>query len=397
MAFNALEMAPPDAILGLTEAFKKDTNPKKINLGVGVYKASDNTTPILTSVRRAREKIVSQEKSKAYLPISGAPEYAVEVQKLLFSPEHEIIANSRAATAHTPGGTGGLRVVGDFIHRMFPQASIWMSDPTWANHPNIFKSAGLTVKTYPYYDAGNKCLDFSNMISALNQVPQGDVVLFHACCHNPSGMDPNQQQWAQIAETARARKFIPFLDFAYQGFADGTEQDAAGLRQFCTPGSELLISSSFSKNFGLYNERVGAVTIVGADRDARDKAFSQIKICIRTNYSNPPAHGAAIVTTVLQDAELKSLWEQEVAEMRDRINGMRKLLVDSLKARGVAQDYSFITKQRGMFSFSGLNKDQVQKLREKYSIYIVASGRINVAGITAQNIDYLCDAIVDVL
>lgn len=397
MFFNALEMAPPDAILGLTEAYKKDPNPKKINLGVGIYKTEDNATPILTSVRRAREKVVAEEKSKPYLPISGAPEYGAQVQALLFSPDHEIIANERAATAHTPGGTGGLRVLGDFIHRMLPQASIWLSDPTWANHPNIFKAAGVTVKTYPYYDATNKCLDFDKMIAALNQVPQGDVVLFHACCHNPSGMDPNQQQWAQIVEIARARKFIPFMDFAYQGFADGLEQDAAGLRQFCTAGCELLISSSFSKNFALYNERVGAVTVVGENQKARDKAMSQIKICIRTNYSNPPAHGAAIVTKVLQDAELKSLWEREVAEMRDRINGMRKLLADSLKVKGVAQDFSFITNQRGMFSFSGLNKDQVQKLREKYSIYIVGSGRINVAGVTTQNIDYLCDAIADVL
>ncbi|MBN1653258.1 MAG: aspartate/tyrosine/aromatic aminotransferase [Deltaproteobacteria bacterium] len=397
MFFSSLEMAPPDAILGLTEAFKKDTNPKKVNLGVGIYKTDDNTTPILTSVRRAREKFINKETTKAYLPIDGAPEYAVEVQKLLFSPGHEIVANQRAATAHTPGGTGALRVVGDFVHRMFPRASIWLSSPTWENHPNIFKAAGLTVKSYPYYDAANKCLDFANMISALNQVPQGDVVLFHACCHNPSGMDPNEEQWRQIARAAQARKFIPFLDFAYQGFADGIDQDAAGLRQFCQPGCELFVSSSFSKNFGLYNERVGAVTVVGADRQAREKAFSQIKICIRTNYSNPPAHGAAIVTTVLQDNELRSLWEQEVAEMRGRINGMRKLFADTLKAKGVAQDFSFITNQRGMFSFSGLNKDQVQKLKEKYAIYIVGSGRINVAGITAQNIGYLCESIADVL
>jgi aspartate aminotransferase len=397
MFFHTLEMAPPDSILGLTEAFKKDPNPKKVNLGVGVYKASDNTTPILTSVRRAREKFVPKETSKTYLGINGAPEYAAEVQKLLFSPGHEIIASKRVATAHTPGGTGALRVGADFIHRAFPKASIWVSSPTWDNHPSVFKAAGLTVKTYPYYDATNKCLDFNAMISALNQVPEGDVVLFHACCHNPSGMDPNQKQWAEIVKAAHSRKFLPFIDFAYQGLADGLEEDAAGLRQLCTKGCELLIASSFSKNFGLYNERVGALTVVGANQEACDKAFSQIKICIRTNYSNPPAHGAAIVTTVLQDPELKSLWEKEVTEMRSRINGMRKLLADTLKNKGVAQDFSFITTQRGMFSFSGLNKDQVQKLKEKYGIYIVGSGRINVAGITEANINYLCDAIVDVL
>lgn len=395
--FNILEMAPPDAILGLTEAFKTDTNPKKINLGVGVYKAQDNTTPILTSVKKAREKFVSAETTKAYLPINGAPQYAKEVQKLMFGGDHEIIRSQRAATAHTPGGTGGLRVGGDFIHRMFPNASIWLSDPTWANHPNIFKAAGVNIKTYPYYDAANTCLDFSRMKAALQQIPEGDFVLLHGCCHNPSGMDPNQEQWAEIAKVARDRKFIPFLDFAYQGFADGIEQDALGLRQFCVEGSELVISSSFSKNFGLYNERVGAFTVVGASQESCQKAFSHVKACIRANYSNPPAHGAAIVTTILEDKELRATWEGEVKEMRDRINGMRKLFVETLKAKGVKQDFSFIIEQRGMFSFSGLNKEQVNTLRDKYSIYIVGSGRINVAGMTEQNMDYLCQAIADVL
>jgi aspartate/tyrosine/aromatic aminotransferase len=310
---------------------------------------------------------------------------------------HEIIASERAVTAQTPGGTGGLRVAGDLIKVHFPKASIWLSDPTWANHPKIFEAAGVKTKTYPYYDAENRCLAFDQMVSALRKVPAGDVVLFHGCCHNPTGMDPDPEQWATLAEVARERKFLPLLDFAYQGFADGIEEDARGVRTFCTEGCELLIASSFSKNFGLYCDRVGALTAVGATREAAEKAFGHIKLAIRRNYSNPPAHGGAIVTTILGDASLRSRWEGEVKEMRDRINSMRELFVKTLKEKGVERDFSFLTQQRGMFSLSGLTKDQVQTLKEKYSIYIVGSGRVNVAGMTAQNMDYVCDAIKDVL
>jgi len=394
--FERLDMAPPDAILGLTEAFKKDPNPKKINLGVGIFKDAANQTPVLDSVKRAEEALLRTETSKTYLPIPGAPEYAAAVQALVFGAEHEIIASKRAATAHTPGGTGALRVAADFIKRMLPGKAIWVSEPTWENHVNIFRSAGLDVCTYPYYDAQNKRLNFEGMRNTLAQAPEGDVLLLHACCHNPSGMDPDAAQWAEIAKIVQDRGLLPLVDFAYQGFGDGIEEDAAGLRQLCTPGCELLICSSFSKNFGLYNERCGALTAVGASSGAAQKAFSHIKACIRANYSNPPSHGGAIVTTILSDPELRKLWESEVRAMRDRINGMRKLFVETLKTKGVPGDFSFITAQKGMFSFSGLTRAQVDRLREEYAIYIVGSGRINVAGMTEQNMGALCEAIAEV-
>jgi len=395
--FETIEMAPADPILGLTAAFKNDPNPDKINLGVGVYQDAEGKTPILASVRQAEERILSQETTKSYLPIPGAGEYGDAVQDLLFGTEHEIRGSNRAVTAHTPGGTGALRIGGDFIKQVFPGARIWLSEPTWANHKGVFSAAGLELATYPYYDAEGKCLAFDAMMESLKAVPAGDVVLLHACCHNPSGMDPAVEQWRAIAEVAAARGFLPFLDFAYQGLGDGIEEDAGGLRAFCEPGCELLVASSFSKNFGLYRERVGALTLVAGSQEAAGRALSQMKTRIRRNYSNPPAHGAAIVTTALNDPGLRALWEGEVAEMRARINGMRQLFVDTLKAKGVTRDFSFITRQKGMFSFSGLNKEQVDVLREKHAIYIVGSGRINVAGMTPSNMDRLCAAIVEVL
>ena len=395
--FEQVEMAPPDAILGLTEAFKSDTRPGKINLGVGVYKTAENETPVLECVQRAGERVVQAETTKSYLPIPGSPVYGSCVREMLFGADSEIVQNERAVTAQTPGGTAALRVGGDLIKKSFPSAAIWLSDPTWANHNGVFGAAGLETKAYPYYDAADKSLAFDDMMAVLAQVPAGDVVLFHACCHNPTGMDPNAEQWKAIAALAADRGFLPFVDFAYQGFGDGLEGDAAGLRAFCRPGCELMVSSSFSKNFGLYKERVGALTIVADSADAAARVFSQLKTCIRRNYSNPPAHGGALVTTVLGDPELRTLWEGEVKEMRDRINGMRKLFVGTLKAKGVEQDFSFIATQRGMFSFSGLNKDQVATLREEHAIYIVGSGRINVAGMTPGNMDALCEAIAQVL
>ena len=395
--FERLEMAPPDAILGLTEAFKQDTNPNKINLGVGVYKDTQNKTPVLNSVKKAEERILTAEDTKSYMPIPGDPEYGALVRQMLFGEGHEIISSNRARTAHTPGGTGALRVAGDLLKQQFPGAALWLSAPTWANHAGIFGAAGVETKQYPYYDADNKCLNFDAMLQALRTVPEGDVVLLHGCCHNPSGMDPDAEQWAAIAALAREQKWLPLLDFAYQGFADGLEEDATGLRAFCQPGCELMICSSFSKNFGLYRERTGALTLVGADADSVEKAFSHLKKRIRTNYSNPPAHGGLIVSTVLGDPELRAMWESELAEMRGRINGMRELFVDTMKKKAPGADFSFITRQKGMFSFSGLTKDQVGALRERHGIYIVGSGRINVAGITPDNVEMLCDAIAGVL
>jgi len=390
---EGMKPAPPDAILGLTEAFKADGNPDKINLGVGVYKAADGTTPILDSVKRAEATLLDTETSKSYLGIDGLPELGACVRDLVFGADHEIIAAKRAATAQTPGGTGALRVAGEFLLKANPDTTLWMSSPTWANHGNIFAAAGLKSASYPYYDRDAKALDFDAMVAALEKVPATDVVLLHGCCHNPSGMDPSAEQWGKISEVAGRAGWLPLLDFAYQGFGDGLEADAAGVRAMAQPGREMLVCSSFSKNFGLYNERIGALTVVAGTADGAAAAISHVKKCIRANYSNPPAHGAKIVATVLADAELRAVWEQEVTTMRDRINGMRHLFVDSLAAAGVAGDFSFITTQRGMFSFSGLSKEQVLALRGDHAIYIVDSGRINVAGMTEANMPRLCAAI----
>lgn len=395
--FERIEMAPPDAILGLTEAFKKDPRPGKINLGVGIYKDENDHTPVFSSVKKAEELLVRNEKSKSYLPIPGDPAYCAAVQGLVFGADHEIVKSGRAVTVHTPGGTAALRVAGDFVKHMFPKSRIWVSTPTWENHVGVFTAAGIEVKAYPYYDTERKCLAFDEMLKTLETVPPGDVVLLHACCHNPTGMDPNPDQWQAIADTLSRQGALPFFDFAYQGLGDGLEADAAGVRAFCHHGCEIMVASSFSKNFGLYNERVGALTVVTSTPEAAQRAFSQMKICVRTNYSNPPSHGGAIVSTILADPALRSEWEEEVRAMCRRINGMRQLFVETLRAKGVKQDFSFITRQKGMFSFSGLNKDQVAALREKHGIYVVGSGRINVAGMTPGNMDALCQAIADVL
>jgi aspartate/tyrosine/aromatic aminotransferase len=395
--FEQFTPAPPDAILGLTEAFKKDPNPKKVNLGVGVYKDAQGRTPILPSVKEAESRILQNEATKGYLGIDGSPEYAAVVQDLLFGADHPILAGRRAVTAQGPGGTGALRVAADFIATMFPDATVWLSDPTWPNHPSIFKAAGLAVKSYPYFDAAANGVAFDALLAAINTIPAGDVLLLHGCCHNPTGADLTGAQWQAIAAIVAERKILPLLDFAYQGFGDGLEADAAGVRTVCEQVDEALIASSFSKNFGLYNERIGALTLVAANADAAETALGHIKIAIRANYSNPPAHGAAIVTTILRDPALRAQWEDEVTEMRDRINSMRHLFVETLNEKGVDQDFSFIARQRGMFSYSGLKPDQVKALRDQYGIYIVGSGRINVAGMTEANMDYLCEAIANVL
>ncbi len=398
MLFSTLEMAPPDPILGLSEAFKKDPNPQKINLGIGVYKDDSGVTPVFQSVKRAEVRILAEEKSKDYVsPNSGTAAYCAAVQSLLFGGEHPVTSGKRAVTAHTPGGTGALRLTADFIKTLTPGATVWMSDPTWPNHPSIFQAAGLKTKTYPYYNPARKSLDIEPMLAALNEVPAGDFVLLHGCCHNPTGLDPSPNHWESIAKVAAQRGWTPLIDFAYQGLAAGLDKDAAGVRIVSRLLPEVFVCSSFSKNFGLYNERVGALTVAAESEDAAQRVLSHIKRCIRTNYSNPPAHGSNIIATILNDPDLRALWVVEVDAMRDRIAGMRRLFVDTLKAKGVKQDFSFLTAQNGMFSFSGLTKDQVETLRSQHSIYIVGSGRINVAGMTAANMDRLCAAIAQVL
>ncbi|MCI0492666.1 MAG: aspartate/tyrosine/aromatic aminotransferase [Planctomycetes bacterium] len=394
--FDHIEPAPRDPILGLGEAFREDPNPRKINLSVGVYQDEDGKTPIQESVRRASRLVLERQKTMSYLPIPGSPAYAAAVQRLLFGTAHEVVTSGRAATSHAPGGTGALRVAADFIHQQLPNATVWLTQPTWPNHPQIFAAAGVPTKSFPYFNAKANNLAFKELLAAIEKMPPGDAILLHGCCHNPTGIDPTPDQWKTLADAIDGRGLLPLLDFAYQGFAEGIDEDAVGLRTLCRPGAELIVCSSFSKNFGLYCERVGALTIIAKDKRAADTVQSQVKVCIRSNYSNPPAHGAELVTTILNDAELRGLWEQEVAGMRGRINGMRELLVKTLQAKGVPGDYSFITRQRGMFSFSGLTPPQVETLKQKYAIYIVGSGRINVAGITSENVEPLCDAIAEV-
>ena len=395
--FNEVQMAPPDPILGLSAAFREDTNPDKINLGVGVYKDEAGETPVMECVKKAERRLAEGASNKAYLPIEGSPEYGAAVRELLFGADHEILAAKRAATVHAPGGTGALRVAGDFLRAVAPGARLWFSDPTWSNHYNIFRAAGREIETYPYYDAENKCLEFDAMLDAVAKIPKGDVILLHGCCHNPTGMDPTPEQWNQLAEVLNQGGILPLIDFAYQGLADGIEEDTIGVKTLLATCDEALIASSFSKNFGLYRERVGALTLVAATAEAARNAFTHLQATVRANFSNPPAHGGAIVTTVLGDPELKREWIGEVAAIRDRIKQMRQSFVETLKAKGVERDFSFITRQNGMFSFSGLTKDQVATLRAQNSIYIVGSGRINVAGMTPGNMDGLCDAIAAVL
>ena len=395
--FDAIQAAPPDAILGLTEAFRGDGNPDKVNLTVGVYKDETGATPILESVKVAEARLLEGEASKGYLPIGGLGEFCDLTQALYFGDDHEVVSSKRASTFQTPGGTGALRVAADFIHQNFPSASIWCSTPTWPNHPKVFKAAGVNVENYPYFDAGSHGVNIDGMLEAINAAPAGDVICLHACCHNPTGADPTADQWKQIADAVYERGLLPFLDFAYLGFGDGIESDRSALTEFARPGAELLVASSYSKNFGLYSERVGALTVVTDNADSAKTVASQVKATIRTNYSNPPSHGAAIVREILVDPTLRQQWDGELAEMRERINGMRKLFTQTMADRLPGRDFSFIERQRGMFSYSGLTAEQVDTLREKFSIYIVRDGRINVAGINPGNVGPLCDAVSSIL
>jgi aspartate/tyrosine/aromatic aminotransferase len=390
-----IDAAPADSILGLTDAFRKDPNPHKVNLGVGVYKDETGRTPILDCVKAAEKILLERESSKSYLPISGDPTYAAEVQKLLFGAAGEVITSGRAATAHAPGGTGALRVGGDLLKKFYPKATVWISGPTWANHKGVFKTCGFPLAEYPYYNPITRSLDFLAMVECLLAVPDGDIVLLHACCHNPSGVDLTAEQWREVAAIAAKKGWVPFLDFAYQGFGEGIEADRYGIEAFAAAGIDFLVASSFSKNFGLYNERTGALTIVSPSAREAAVAMSHLKTTIRVIYSNPPAHGGLVVALILSDPRLHQQWLEELAAMRNRIKAMRVALVEGLAQRGVKGDFSSITRQRGMFSFSGLSDSVVEWLRANKSIYVVAGGRINLAGLTEANIGYVCDAIAE--
>ena len=396
MFFDRIEAAPADPILGLSDAFRADTNPEKINLGVGVYQDDSGQTTILECVKDAERFILDSEQTKSYLPITGLLEFGVLTRALIFGTDSEYVAGGRAVTCHCPGGTGALRVGCDFIKQQNVATTIWISDPTWANHYQIATSAGLKYERYPYYDRATHGLAFDKMLETLDQAQEGDVVLLHACCHNPTGIDPTQEQWEQIATFLAEKKLLPLIDFAYQGFGKGIEEDALGIRTIAKHCKEFLIASSYSKNLGLYNERVGALTVVSADPVVAKRVESQVKIAVRTAISNPPAHGEKIVTTILGSDDLRRKWVGELNAMRTRIRNMRELLAQKLKDAG-AGDYGFITEQNGMFSFSGLNKEQVERLKNEFGIYIVGSGRICVAGINSSNIDKLVEAIATVV
>ncbi|QBG48521.1 aspartate/tyrosine/aromatic aminotransferase [Verrucomicrobia bacterium S94] len=395
--WKEIEAAPADAILGLTEAFKKDENPNKVNLGVGVFKDDEGTTPILNSIKTAEKKLAETETTKSYLPIPGNPAYGAAVQKLLFGVDSEVIRSNRAATLHTPGGTGALRVGADLLKKFRPDAKVWVSTPTWANHKGIFSAAGYEIADYPYYNPETKGVKYDALIGTLEKVPAGDIVLMHVCCHNPTGADLVGEQWDAVVEIAKTKGWMPFLDFAYQGFGDSIEEDRTAVEKFAAAGLDFVVASSFSKNFGLYNERTGAFTIVTPSAEETAVALSHAKLTVRVNYSNPSAHGGLAALTVLEDEALYNQWIGEVAGMRNRIKEMRAALVDGLAARGVEQDFSYIKEQRGMFSFSGLSDEIVEWLKVNKSVYIVKGGRINVAGLTRKNIDYVCDAIAEAL
>ncbi|QBF84595.1 aspartate/tyrosine/aromatic aminotransferase [Shewanella maritima] len=397
MIFSNVTQAPADPILGLTDAFKADTRPTKVNLGVGIYKDEAGQTPVLSSVKKAEAKLIEIEKSKSYLGIDGVQAYNQAVQALLFGDASPIIADKRARTAQAPGGTGSLRMAAEFLVNNTSADTIWVSNPTWANHQSIFSAAGLNIETYDYYVAEQHDIDFDAMLASLANAKAGDIVLLHGCCHNPTGIDLTIDQWRQIGELCVKQQLVPLFDFAYQGFGAGIEEDAQGLRTVAAQVSELIVANSFSKNFGLYNERIGAVTLVAVNSEEAERAFSQVKKTIRSSYSNPPAHGGLIVSTILADAELRAEWEQELAQMRSRIAQMRELFVATLAAEGVTQDFSFIAKQNGMFSFSGLSKEQVARLKDEFGVYIVGSGRISVAGLTKANLPVVCKAIAQVL
>ena len=393
----AVELAPKDPILGITESFVADRNPKKINLGVGVYIDDTGKIPLLDCVKSAEREMIDRAMPRGYLPIDGIADYDRAVQALVLGAESEIIKAGRAVTVQALGGTGGLRIGADFLRRFAPGAQVWISDPSWENHRALFEGAGFKVNVYPYYDASSHDLDFDAMLATLGQMPAGAIAVLHACCHNPTGADPSPAQWTKIVEIVRARGIVPFLDTAYQGFADGIEADGAVVRSFAATPGPLLVANSFSKSFSLYGERVGALTVVAAERDEATRVLSQLKRIIRANYSNPPTHGGQIVATVLNSPALRALWEDELATMRDRIKLMRATLVERLHVRIPGSDFRFALRQRGMFSYSGLSKEQVTRLRSEYSIYALDTGRICVAALNSRNVDDVAAAIATVV
>lgn len=395
--FSSIQLAPTDPILGLNDAFQKDPRPQKINLGVGIYKDNHDKTPILASVSQAEQQLLREDTTKSYLAIDGLFSFQQLTQELLFGKSSPVILEQRAKTVQSIGGTGALRLVAEFLQSQTSSKRIWISKPTWPNHLSIFQAVGMKIKEYRYYDAENHGLDWQAMLEDLSEAQEGDVILLHGCCHNPTGVDPIPEQWQQLSAFCAEKKLLPLFDLAYQGLANGLEEDTLGLKAFLTHHRRLLVANSYSKNFGLYNERVGAFTLVADNSQEANHAHSQIKRIIRVLYSNPPYHGAAIVQHILSTPHLRQSWETELTELRQRIKAMRSLLVEKLKDYAPQKNFDFILQQNGMFSFSGLTPSQVECLQKDFSIYMVRSGRINVAGIRSENVDYLCQGIEKVL
>jgi aromatic-amino-acid transaminase len=393
----SVPMAPRDPILGVTEAYNADKNPNKVNLGVGIYYDDNGKVPLLECVKRAERQMMENLMPRAYLPIDGIAAYDKAVQQLVFGADHPAVLENRIITVQALGGTGGLKIGGDLLKRLVPNAQVWISDPSWENHRAIFENAGFVVNSYPYYDSASKGLGFDAMLKSLQAMPEGAIVVLHACCHNPTGADLNADQWDKVRETVMTRGLIPFLDIAYQGFADGIEADAIIVRTFAKATNPVFVSNSFSKSFSLYGERVGALSVVTASADEAARTLSQLKRIVRTNYSNPPTHGGQVVATVLNNPELRKLWEDELGQMRLRIRGMREKLTSLLEDKLPNADYGFVIRQRGMFSYSGLSKEQVTKLRENYSIYAIDSGRICVAALNTRNIENVANAIAAIV
>jgi len=394
--FDAVEMAPRDPILGLNEQFAGDPNPAKVNLGVGVYCDENGKVPLLRCVRAAEEMMMESPKTRAYLPIDGLAAYDAATQSLIFGADHPARRAGRIATVQAVGGTGGLKVGADLLARMSPSAEVLISEPSWENHRALFEAAGFSVSTYPYYNAKTHDVDFAAMLAALDAAPAGTIVVLHACCHNPTGCDLTPEQWTRVVATLAQRRLVAFLDMAYQGFGEGIAEDSRAVDLCLQSGIDFLVATSFSKSFSLYGERVGALSVVCASADEASRVLSQLKRVIRTNYSNPPTHGAAIVTQVLSTPALRAMWEGELADMRNRIKRMRSELQRRLVAAGARIDTDFITRQRGMFSYSGLDRAQMQRLRSEFGIYGVDSGRICVAALNEKNLDAVVDAIVRV-
>ncbi|OZI19311.1 aromatic amino acid aminotransferase [Bordetella genomosp. 9] len=395
--FQNVELAPRDPILGLNEQYNADTRPGKVNLGVGVYYDDNGRIPLLAAVRKAEIARIEAAAARGYLPIEGIAAYNKGAQAMLLGADSPLTAEGRVLTAQALGGTGALKIGADFLRQLLPQSKAYISDPSWENHRALFERAGFQVESYPYYDPATHGLNFEGMLAGLKSMPAGSVVVLHACCHNPTGVDPTAEQWQQIANVVKERDLVPFLDIAYQGFGAGLQEDAAVVRLFAGMDMTMFISSSFSKSFSLYGERVGALTVVAGSKDEAARVLSQLKRVIRTNYSNPPTHGGTIVSTVLNTPELFALWEQELTGMRDRIRLMRRQLVDKIKEQGAKQNFDFVLQQRGMFSYSGLTSAQVDRLREEHGIYAVSSGRICVAALNSQNIDTVAKGIAQVL